>query len=177
MIITIRFVVALISLCCLLLLVDIGVRVSENKRNSLTKQFAVFDLKTNGHTGIMIADRAKDQPIWGKWNLDHGDSVNFFFDGKCVLNIVHEFGGRAETEVFFYDKDGRLSTRWKARENGDFYGRTFFSESGARSEAWLNGQWHAIEIRTNGGKYQEGIVLDGQWRRLLFTNGEPVVAR
>jgi len=160
-----------IAVIGLLTLVDIGLRLRQHQVNAFARQFAAVPLHTNGTSGILITDRAKDQPLWGVWNFKGGDSVNCFVEGRLVLGVTYVPEGRAETEVNFYGKDGKLISQWKARENGVFYGRAFFGEGGAKSEAWLNESWHPVEARTNGGKIQYGTVLDGKWRHLVFTNG------
>ena len=172
MIITIRLAFAFVVVCCLLLLVDIALRVRQSQRDSFTKQFAAIPLYTNGTSGILISDRIKEQPLWSVWNFKNGDSVNCFVKGKLVLGVSYVPEGRAETEVNFYGKDGKLISQWKARENGLFYVRTFFGEDSVKSEFWLNDQWHNVEVRTNGGQPQSGIVLDGRWRHvMMLTNG------
>ena len=167
------------GILCLFVLVDIGLRVRQighaAKGFVLTKQFAVVPLHTNDSSGMMIADRIKDQPIWGKWGSEREGMVSFFIEGRLVLNVTYVEEGRAETEVLFYGKDGKLISHWKARESGQFFGRTVYGENGAKSEAWLAERWYPIEVRTDGGKPQEGVMLDGKWRRLLFTNGVPGV--
>jgi hypothetical protein len=124
---------------------------------------------------VLIADRVKDQPLWGKWHFAAGDSVDFFIEGKSVLTVASVKEGRSETVVRFYGKDGKLVSEWKGRESGGFYMRTLFGEGSPRSEAWLNDSWHTIELRTNQGKAEAGTILEGKWRRLITTNGVPGV--
>jgi len=170
--IAVRLVVAAVVVCCLLLLVDIALRVRQSQRSLFAKQFAAIPLYTNETSGILISDRIKDQPLWGIWNFKTGDSVSCFVVGKLVLGVTYVPEGRAETEVNFYRNDGKLISQWKARENWLFYGRTFFGEDGVKSEFWLNDQWHNVEVRTNRGKAQSGIVVDGRWRHvMMLTNG------
>jgi|ERR1043166_3900416 hypothetical protein len=166
----------LIALCIaavgLLTLVDIGLRVQQHHVNAFAEHFAVVPLHTNDTNGILIMDRAKNQPLWGIWNFKGGDSVSCFVEGKLVLGVTYVPEGRTETEVNFYGKDAKLSSQWRARENGEFYARTFFGENSANSEVWLSNRWHNVEVRTDEGKTQSGIVLDGRWRRvMMLTNG------
>jgi hypothetical protein len=164
-------VLGLVVVFCLALFVDIALRVQQSKRDSFAARFTAVPLFTNGTSGILIRDRVKNEPLWGIWNFDVGDSVNCFVNGRLVLSVTSAKGGRSETEVLFYGEDEKLITHWKARENGVFYGRTFFDEAGAKSEAWLDNRWHPVVMRTNEGKPQTGIVVEGKWQHIILTNG------
>jgi hypothetical protein len=165
------------SAAALLLLLDIGLRVRQQHLSAFTKQFAVVPLYTNGTSGIEIVDRAINRPLWGQWKFAGGVSDNFFVQGKLVLSVASVKEGRSLTELYFYGKDGKLSSLWRAREDGTFYGRMFFDESGFRSEAWLNESWHSVEKRTNGLETNAGVVLDGKWHRLVYTNGVTTIEK
>jgi len=170
-----RRILACFAVLCVLVLADIAVRFFRLRENRFNAQFAAVPLQTNGVSGILIKHRAKNQPLWGIWNFAVGDSENFFVDGKLVLGVTKVPEGRAETEVNFYGKDGRLISQWKARENGVFFMRTLYGEVGPRSEVWLNDTWHTIEMRTNQGKAEAGTILEGKWRRLITTNLVPAL--
>ena len=172
---TVRIVFASVVACCLFFIVDIALRIHQHRRDSTSRRFSIVDLYTNGTSGILISDRAKDQPLWGVWNFKDGDSVNCFVEGKRVLEVTSVPEGRSSTEVYLYGKDGKLVSQWRARENGVFYMRTLYGDGGARSEVWLNNTWHAIEMRTNQGMAETGTILDGKWRRLITTNLVPGV--
>ena len=38
-------------------------------------------------------------------------------------------------------------------------------------EIWLDEAWHLVHYHTNQGKTLGGVLVDGTWHRLLFTNG------
>ena len=165
----------LVVACCLLLIVDVALRVRQHKRDLTARRFTIEDLYTNGTSGILISDRIKNQPLWGVWNFKAGDSVQCFVEGKRVLEVTSVPEGRSFTEVQLYGKDGKLVSQWRARENGLFYMRTLYGEGGPTSEVWLNDSWHTIEMRTNDGKAEAGTILEGMWRRLITTNQVPAV--
>src|SRR3974390_3618509 len=81
-----------------LVLVHIGTRVCRpghlSRSSAFEEQFAAVPLHTNGMSGILITDRIKNQPLWGKWNMRDGNSVSFFLDGRNVMNCINAQSGR-----------------------------------------------------------------------------------
>jgi hypothetical protein len=161
----------------LLLLMDVGWRAwtRSGDKEGLHKLFRVVAVHTNDVEGpvdgIAIVDAKTKQPVMTK--LSSGSNVqpemiNYFFQGKNVMDLALMTNGPARRGVTFYDTNGNIKVWWVDRGGrGLFTDRIFYGEGKPRLEFCYNDTWYpAVE---QDGK--RGIVLDGQWRRLKLTNG------
>jgi hypothetical protein len=145
----------------------------------LAKQFAVMDVQTNGTRGVVIVDKQTDKPLWAAWNIENSgkpDSIAYYYEGNNIMSIFTEHGQPLGMNVFFYGENGVVKAVWQNRgTNADFTERTRYDVPHPRKEIWFDESWHVLEHRTNNGSIQGGIVFNGKWQRVTFTNGAAAI--
>jgi hypothetical protein len=147
--------------------------------NAFTKRFEIVRVHTNDANGILIVERKTSQPIWGSLALGtpgEPDTLSFFFEGKNIMNVYPQLGAPPHFDVSFFDEDGAVSAVWVSRgTNAGFTERRLIGGDKPRKDVWFNEAWHTLQHRTNDGNIQGGIVLDGKWHHLKFTNGAVLI--
>lgn len=155
----------------ILLLCDLELR---HRSNLLTEQFRIVRVETNGFTATVVVDSKTANPLWGKLASGSGEdpvAVNYFFDGKNVMNIYPLKGEPPQMDVTFFEPTGRIKSVWVNRGTNDgFTERRRYDLHPPVREIWFSETWHPLEYHTNDGQITAGIVLDGKWRHALFTN-------
>jgi hypothetical protein len=163
-----------------LVLFDVCLRLGSLRGDAFTKRFSIVNVQTNDTKASMIVDRHTGKPVWGEWDLGHGgrpDCVSYFYEGRNVMNFYPRAGEPARFDVTLYGEDGKVRTVWGSRGiNAGFTERERYDTGIPRREIWFNEAWHTLQHRTNDGLIQGGIVLDGKWQHVEFTNGVTVVA-
>ena len=88
------------------------------------------------------------------------------------MNIHPPHAGESPRfDITFFGPDGRVRAIWVSKgTNAGFTDRVVY-DGVPRKEVWLNEAWHTLHYRTNSGAVQGGIIFDGDWRRVVFTNG------
>jgi len=166
----------LLIICVLVLLgVDVGWRVytalSIAGGGGEIKRVRVLPIQTNGATGTAIVDASTKQPLWSEWCFAKAgipDTVSYYFEGKSVMDIHLTPGGLSKRDVVFYSKDGQPTVLWADRGGlGFFTDRILYDGERRTYQIWCNDGWHGIENRGRS----RGIMLNGQWREVEFTNG------
>jgi hypothetical protein len=141
--------------------------------------FEVVHVHTNDTKGIVIVERKTGKPIWGNWEFrsaGQSDTVSYFFEGRNMMNVYPMVGQPPRIDIAFFGEDGTVRAIWANRgTNVGFTDRIVYGEGQPRKDIWFNESWHSLQHRTNDGNIQGGIVLDGKWQHLEFTNGAAVI--
>jgi hypothetical protein len=171
---TIKSIPSWATIIGLLLLANIGWltwNYHAHDLRSVSKQFKVAVLRTNGVEGIELIETKTGQPIWIGWDFDRDgtpSTTSYFFQGKNVMNIYAPTGKSTRREVIFYGEDGKAKVSWADRSGtGLFTERIFYDRGEPLLEVWYNQDWYVAEQRNN----KRGIVVDGRWLPLQITNG------
>jgi hypothetical protein len=111
------------------------------------------------------------------WNLESStgelNTVSYYFGGMNMMNIYTRPGKLPKLDVAFFGEDGKVRALWSNRgTNAGFTERIQYGVDKPRREIWFNEGWHFLEYHTNtnDGKIQAGIMLDGAWHHVVFTN-------
>jgi len=124
--------------------------------------------------GITEPKEASGQPVWAEWDFagtGNPDTFSFFFQGRNVMNLYSLSNNPTalpRMDVSSYDEDGKLKVVWADRSGqGMFTERTFYRNGEPRMELWYQDRWQTVDQQDGRG----GIVIDGVWREVRFTNG------
>jgi hypothetical protein len=173
-----RFVILGVIAVGLLLAADVGVRVrqwrNDKQRRAITDVFEVVYVRTNEMKGLALKLRRTGDPIWIAWNFyptNKLDLVSYYWAGNNVMNFYPRPNAPPRFDVSFFGEDGVMQSLWFNRgTNPWFTERTQYGTDTPRKEIWFDEQWHFVEFQTNAGKRRAGIVLDGKWHHVVFTN-------
>lgn len=113
-------------------------------------------------------------PLWIEWRIaDQGTQGNYsvsdeyYFHGKNIIHIFPRGDGHLGYEIIFHETNGDAQT-WFDHGHGFFTDRLFYINNDfSRMEVWCDQAWQRVVIR-DGVK---GLVANGEWRPLYFTNG------
>ena len=96
------------------------------------------------------------------------DTVDFYWRGKSIMTLQIKDGIRdAGRMIEYYDVQGDENLRLADHEgNGEFHTRYHYRRGKPLMEAWFNGSWTPVEEKDG----KKGIVIDGQWQRITYTN-------
>jgi hypothetical protein len=169
----------------LLVPMDVGLRVLEWRHaaetRAFTDRFRVVTVHTNGTTGRVIVERKTGKPLWGEWNVrstGQPDVVSYFLDRRNVMSIYPRPPAPPRFDITFYGEGEAVKEVWANRgTNAGFMERVLYGDDKPRKEIWFNEGRHFLEYHTNGGTTRAGIVLDGERRRVVFTNENIVIGR
>jgi hypothetical protein len=164
----------LFVICILLVSVDLGWNILVWNMNAgnraAAKQFKVEVLHTNNVSGIGIVDVKTRQPLWIQLNYPDGkpSDIGYFFNGRKVMNVFLGEDGHVGYEVIFHERDGKAQA-WYDHGHRYFTDRLFYdtNDDFSRMEVWCDQAWQRVIIR-DGVK---GLVANGEWHPLYFTNG------
>jgi hypothetical protein len=117
-----------------------------------------------------IRERGSNKPIWSEADLDEDgkpDVQTSYYRGKPVfemyLSAVPE-----KRSLSYYGEDGKQKLLLADRRgDGNFSDRVIYGADKPRMEIWYNAEWTPIEDRQG----RRGIILNGQWHHVRFTNG------
>jgi hypothetical protein len=172
-----------VSVLTLILIVDLALRLHDWRYNqdvrAFNKVFGLVKVYTNDATGFVIIDKKTSKPIWGEWSFSPPgrlDSVSYFFEGRNIMNIYPGSTEPPPFDITFFGGDGTVRAVWANRgTDAGFTERTQYGNGNPTKEIWFDEAWHALQYRTNDGTIQGGIVVDGSWRHVTFTNGTTAI--
>jgi hypothetical protein len=167
------------SVTVLLIVISVGITRSLSRRaGSELGKLEIFTEQDQSGKGklIGIRDKTTREALWTEYvGADGGiDVLTSFYEGKPVFEMHLRSidnpsrGFNARRGLMYYGDDGKqkllLSDR---RGDGLFTDRVIYGEGEPRMEVWYQSQWMPLESRDG----HRGLVLDGNWRRITFTNG------
>jgi hypothetical protein len=121
---------------------------------------------------IMIRKDKEWEPLWAEWDFNHDakpDVITYFFQGKDTFHITF-FTNHPPSYSVYLRGAAKSLTWWIARRGVGFDERIFYDTNGnfSKRQICYNDTWQTVDRRDG----TNGIVIDGQWRRLAFdTNG------
>jgi len=176
----------LLVVVCLLLLTDICWRVwawsADAKLRAFSNQFKLEVYHTNNVSAVGIKE-AKDVSAVGiretktgrllliDW--DYGDGLHpgelsYFSEGTNVLNVYFRTN-KPPVYRFIFHGPAKSETWWmNMGSESSFTMQVSYDTNGNRSnfEVLYNNAWYPIERKNE----HNGIVINGNWRQLEFTN-------
>lgn len=154
------------------------VSCSESKKADATQirgageRFHAITVRSNGFECTSIYETGTHgQSIWSEWKFNaHGrtDTTTYSFEGKPLASVYTPSNRPPGFDFSFYGKDGKLRTLWMSRSGSEtFTDRISYECSEARLERFVAGSWQPVVEQDR----KRGIVVNGQWMRLSYTNG------
>lgn len=164
-----------IPLCVVSLL---AVACSKSKKSDATQvlgageRFHAITVRSNNFESTSIyKSGTHGQSVWTEWDLDSDgkpDMTTYSFEGRNIATVYTPSNKPPGFDFSFYGKDGKVRTLWMARSGSDtFTDRITYGEGEPVLERFVNGKWETVIERG----HKRGIVSDGQWLRLSYTNG------
>jgi hypothetical protein len=158
----------------LLLLINIGLLAWNGLRyaalHNATTHYKAILYQTNNVSGVMIVDTKNDQPVWLRLNYPDGkpSDISLFAKGKKVMNAFLDKNGQIGYEVIFHENNGKAQA-WYDHGHQFFTDRLFYdtNDDFSRMEVWCDQAWQRVTLRND----VKGIVVNGRWQSLYFTNG------
>ena len=169
---TSRFVV----LICLVVLLVVACSASKKQEATQIRgageRFHAITVHSNSFEATSVyKSGTHGQSIWTEWDLDGDgkpDTTTFFFEGRNIATVYAPTNKPPGFDFSFYGKDGKLQTLWMARSGSDtFTDRITYGNGEPGLERFVNGKWETVIERD----HKRGIISNGQWSRLLYTNG------
>jgi len=105
--------------------------------------------------------------VHGTWTNEK--AYQFFFDGKWVMQLAGGTDGSLRgSAVTYYNREGKPNIVWIDRSGtGRFTDREIHEGGQVRKEALIQGVWRQAEKSNDVG----GVIIDGEWCPVKFTNG------
>ena len=159
----------------MLLLVDISWHIwiwkVDASLRAFSKQFKLERFHTNDVSAVGIVEAKTDKLLLMDWDFGDGlkpGELSYFSEGTNILNVYFRkdkpptyrfiFHGPAKSEVWWINMGGESSftTRVSYDANGNC----------SNFEALYANTWYPIDRRNE----HNGIIINGQWHQLAFTN-------
>jgi len=131
--------------------------------------FSFVNLHTNDATGVGIIDSKTKEPVWTRLSFaqNGSETITYYFQGKSVMDVHLTSSKSQRRDVLFYDANGQLKLMWGDRSGlGLFTDRVFYDRDKQRPEVWFGEKWQPVVERSG----LRGLVLNGNWQQLRFTN-------
>jgi len=126
-----------------------------------------------GRNEKFLAIYDRKQPIWSEWDFGQDGrqelAYSFFFNGKDVLLLAIDQNQRVKgCTVTCRDDSGKPRIMYEDHTgSGEFTDRIIYGNAKPYYEICLPGTWIKLEKRGS----LPGVMLDGQWHAVQYTNG------
>lgn len=134
-------------------------------------RFFLFPFTTNGLRAEGLIDQSNRQFVrleLFETNEGKPSCVTFWYHGRDVFELHFVSNHPPVRVVPYFDDTNHLEVNYFDRGGfGHFAERLTYESGGEKVEVLYGAGWHELERRDG----QRGIVLDGRWTPMTFTNG------